>query len=453
MFNLPASPRVAFDQLPPQNIEAEEALLGSLLLDDSTIDLVSEFLLPEDLYRDSYQIICRRIFEIRAAGSAVDGLILIEKLDSTGELAQVGGDDTIRRLLEAPPHSVNAVYYAEIVRQKAIARRLIEAHSQCIRDAYSNNFNADDLVRMSEESVFAVGDARVTTEISDLASGLSEAEALSMRRRHGDVAGVRSGWQELDDMLDGFQPGTLAIVASRPGGGKSAFAHGVLGHSAVSQGITPFLASMEMTRQDVATRMLQAAAFVDSYRLRKPWLLSPDEAERLHHASEALKARTFPIDDNSSRTIGQLAAAARRQKARRKIGLMVVDYLQLIEGDDVRSNRQEQIARASRGLKVLARQLSIPIIALSQINRAVESRQDHNPRLSDLRESGAIEQDADVVILLHRPVMFDENANPMEAHAIVAKNRNGPTGTVRLTFSRQFARFDGLGEDEASGEF
>lgn len=446
MFELGSS-RIRFDELPPQNIESEEGTLGSLLLDDSTIDEVSPFLKPEDFYRDSHQIICRRVFELRAEGSPVDAITLIERLKMNDEFGKVGGDDTIRRLLEAPPHSANAVYYAQIVRQKAISRQLIDTHNQGLRDAYSNLFTADQLVQMAEESIFAIGDSRSTAEVLDLADGIAQADALAALRSHGEVQGVASGWRDVDEVLDGFQPGSLTIVAGRPSMGKTAWVHNLLVNAAVNQRIVPFLVSLETTRLGVASRMKQALAGVDGYKIKKPFHLTPDEVDRLESASACLRHHTFPIDDGGPRTVAQVAAMARRQKARRDIGLIVVDYLQLIDSDDATAGRQEQMAKVSRRLKILAGELKLPIIALSQLNRQVEGREDHRPRMSDLRESGAIEQDADAVLLLHRPDYYDENDQPGVAELIVAKNRDGATGTVKLCFMKRFARFDGISHD------
>jgi replicative DNA helicase len=452
MFNVISPPGpVPFDKLPPQNLEAELCTLGSFLIDNAAIDEVSAFLRPEDFYRDSHQILCRRVFELRDGGSPVDAILLVEHLERRGEMERVGGDDAIRKILEAPPHAANAAFYAQIVRQKAVSRDLIEAMQSSIRDGYSNLYSADQLVHRAEEAVFAIGESRATLDVSDLATGLDQADAAALRRHSGEIEGVASGWRDVDDKLDGFLPGTLTIVAGRPSMGKSAFVHNILDHAAVRQGIVPFLVSLETTRMGVASRMKQARAMVDGYRIKKPWDLSADEVNRLESAAACLRQHSFPIDDGAPRTVSQVAANARRQKVRRGIGLVVIDHIQLLDGDDPRASRQEQMARISRRLKQLSVELNVPVIALSQLNRLVEHRDDHRPRMSDLRESGAIEQDADMVLMLHRPEYYDPNDQPGVAELIVAKNRDGATGVVKMAFAKQHVRFDGISHADEFG--
>jgi replicative DNA helicase len=431
-------------QLPPQNLEAEECTLGGMLLDNSMIDETMSIVRPEDFYRDSHQVVCRRVYELWSKGKPVDAITLIECLKAHDEFDDIGGDSTITRILEAPPHAANTVYYAEIVKQKAISRDVIETAYEMIRSAHSNNFSADELVTKCEEAIFAVSESRTQDDTLDLADGVDECNRSMAQRLEGAFVGIASPWREIDDHLDGFQDGTLTIVAGRPSMGKSAFAHNLLDHVAVNQGVTPFLVSLETNSKGVAARMKQARAQVDSYRIKKPWLLNDDERWRLRAASECLRENTFPIADRSGLTISQVCAAARRQKARRGIGLIVVDYLQLIEGETPGEPRHEAVARISRRLKQLAGDLSVPVVALSQLNRAVEGREDHRPRMADLRESGAIEQDADAILLVHRPEYYNPDDQPGVAEIIIAKNRDGATGTVKLVFLRHYARFDTL---------
>lgn len=428
----------------PHNLEAEMSVIGSMILDNSTIDELACLLSPDDFWRDSHQILYRRIVEIRGAGSPVDALILHDHLERSAELGAVGGHDAIGRILEQTPHAANAVYYGQIVKQRSVARSLLEASQETIADIEANLYTADELAERAENRVYAISDASTTGMTCELSEAVSEAYSLFQRRSDGEVLGVGSGWDDLDALLDGFQPGTLTVIGARPSMGKTAFALNICEHNAIRAGLTPFLVSLEMGRVEVANRLIQSVARIDGFRLKKPYLLKDDDRAQLEEARHNLMACNFPIDDTSSRTIGQVAANARRLKSRRGIGLMVVDYLQLIDGDNARDSRQEQVAKISRRLKSLARELHIPIIALSQINRGVEGREDHRPRMADLRESGAIEQDADIVLLLHRPEYYDANDQPGIAEVIVAKNRNGATDNVKLVFHRQYARFDSL---------
>jgi len=429
-------------RLPPQNIEAEICTLGSMLLDNTKIDEVAALVRPSDFFREAHGSLFRKIVEVHGSGSPVDGLILSEHLARAGDLERIGGDEVIWKLLEDTPHAANAEFYARIVRQKAVARGLIEQSETTVRECYSNLFTADQLVEQAEVRVFAVGEAEATGDTVDVAEAVDEANALIDRRIGGEVTGVSSGLLDLDDALGGFQPGTLTIIAARPSMGKTALALNIADHAAVNCGVVPLFVSLEMGRAELALRMIQSRAEVDGYRLRNAHLLTGEERGRLHLASMALREKSFPIDESPARSVAQIAANARRLKARRGIGLLVVDYLQLVEGQG--ASRQEQVASISRRLKQLSKELDLPVIALSQVNRSAEGREDHRPRMADLRESGAIEQDADVVILLHRPDYYDPDDEPGTAEAIVAKNRNGAVGTVGLVFRRHLARFENL---------
>jgi replicative DNA helicase len=436
---------IPFDAMPPANIEAEQGVIGGMLLDNSTIDDLAAFLSPADFYRDQHGILCQAIYDIRAMGSPVDVLILIEHLDRNGDLTRAGGDEVITKALEETPSGANAVYYGQVVKQRAVSRSLAEAADEIRREAYSNMYTATELAERAENRVYAISDVAATGTTIELSEAVEGAMQALQRRAGGEIVGVPSGWTDLDDMLDGFQPGSLTVVGARPSAGKTAFALGICTHNALKPSpVTPFLVSLEMGRQEIALRLIQSLACVDSYRLKKPWLLDDDERERVEWARQTFLARSFPVDDTSARTVVQIAANARRQRARRGVGVIVVDYLQLVDPENSKENRQEQVAKVSRRLKVLARELSVPVIALSQINRQVESREDHRPRMADLRESGAIEQDADVVLMLHRPEVYDAADKPGVAEVIIAKNRNGATGTIELAFSGVYSKFDNL---------
>ena len=427
------------DRLPPQNIEAEECVLGSMLLDNACIDDVAALIRPEDFFRDSHQTFCAAILAIHGSGSPVDAIILEEWLLGHGRLSGVGGDRAIAEILAAPPHAANAVYYAQVVQQKAVARSLIEHSHATLRESYSNTYSSRELIEQAESRVFAIGESRCSGDVSELHAAIDSVNGLIDRRARGEYTGVTSGFDDLDDMTGGFHPGTLTIVGGRPSMGKTAFVLNILDHAAVDSGVVPAMFSLEMGQVDLGMRMLQSRAEVDGYRLKNAHLLTDAERAKLRVASLSLQQNSFPIDDNSSRTIAQIKSVARRLKARRGIGLVTIDYLQLVDGDG--KNRQEQVASISRGMKQLAKELNLPVIALSQINRQVEGREDRRPRMADLRESGAIEQDADVVILLHRPEYYDPDDEPGVAEAIVAKNRNGGVGAIKFCFRKQFAKF------------
>jgi replicative DNA helicase len=433
---------IPFSRMPPMNVEAELCVLGSMLLDNSTIDEVSPFLAPENFYRDEHVLLCRAIFALRSSGLPVDALILLDYLRREAVPFE---EQTIRDALQAPPHSVNAVYYGQIVKQLATARSLIEASDETIRESYSGLLTADELTERAESRVYAISDASTAGMTTELSEALDEASEALKRRHGGEVIGVASGWSDLDEIICGFQPGTLTIIGGRPSMGKTAAILNICEFNATSGvGERPYFVSLEMGRLEVANRLIQSLGRVDGYKIKNPHKLDRDEWSRLASARDRLRDCSFPIDDTSSRTVGQIAANARRQRARRGIGLVVVDYLQLIEGENPRDSRQEQITKITRRLKTLARELQVPVIALSQLNRMVEGREDHRPRMADLRESGAIEQDADVVLLVHRPEYYDPNDQPGIAEIIVAKNRNGQVDTVKLVFHKQFARFDNL---------
>lgn len=428
----------------PSNLEAELCVIGSMLLDNTVIDDLVTFLTPADFWRDTHQVLFRRIAEVRASGSPVDALILMDHLTRCGELGAAGGEESIRKALEETPSAANATYHGQIVKQRSISRSLMVASDETLGDIQSNLYTAEELAERAENRVYAISNASTSGMTSELSEAVSEAYRLFQRRSDGEVLGVSSGWRLLDEVLGGFQPGTLTVVGARPSMGKTALALNLCEHAVLRSGIVPFLVSLEMGRVEVANRLIQSVSRIEGHKLKHPCLLRDDDLGRLEEARHALMACNFPIDDTPSRTVAQVAANARRLRSRRGIGLMVVDYLQLIDGDSARESRQEQVAKISRRLKGIARELQIPVIALSQINRGVEGREDHRPRMADLRESGAIEQDADVVLLLHRPEYYDPNDQPGIAEVIVAKNRNGATETVQLVFHRQFARFDSL---------
>jgi replicative DNA helicase len=434
------------DRLPPQNLGAEQSVLGAILLDNDVLHEVVPILKVEDFYRDNHQILFRIIRELYDQGKPIDLIILAEELERRQEFEKVGGMETLAQVARDVPHAVNARYYAQIVREKAVARELIDAANEILREGYSNTHTADDLLELAERRVFTIAEDQATgetVELRDIVTDAMERIARRSEERH-PVTGVATGYFELDDITGGFQPAQLVILAARPSMGKTALALNICEYAAVELKKAVLFVSLEMGQLELAERLLCARSRIDGHKLRTGKGLGTREMTLLGKGYEELRAAPLFIDDTAARNMLQITANARRLKLRQKLGLVVVDYIQLVDAEEGRESRQEQIAKISRRLKTLARELEVPVIALSQLNRAVENREDRRPRMADLRESGAIEQDADLVLLLHRPEYYDPNDQPGIAELIIAQNRAGATGTVKLTFLKNIMRFENM---------
>jgi replicative DNA helicase len=436
------------DRLPPQNLEAERSVLGSILLDNESLHDIVMFLRAGDFYRDSHQVIYAAIRDLYDAGKAIDAVTLAEELKKRNQFEQVGGHEILTEIVESVPTAANARYYANIVKEKATNRQLIESATEIIRDGYSNQFTSQELLEAAEHKVFAIAEDQVRGETLELKDIVKEAmERIGMRADSGGhaVTGVASGLFDLDEMTGGFHPGQLVILAARPSMGKTALALNVAEHVAINLGTPVLFVSLEMGRLEIGDRLLCARSRVDGHKLRTGMGLSHSEISQLSKAfNELSKEGMMFIDDTPTRNMLQITASSRRIRRRNRVGLILVDYIQLVDSEDSRDSRQEQIAKISRRLKGLARALEVPVVALSQLNRAVESREDKRPRMADLRESGAIEQDADIVLLLHRPDYYEPNDQPGIAVLDVAKNRNGATGSFKLAFIKKITRFENL---------
>jgi replicative DNA helicase len=440
------TPPLLSDRLPPQNLEAEQGVLGSILQDNDVLHEVVPLLTVEDFYRDTHQTLYRAIRDLYDLGKAVDGITLADELTRRDQLQSVGGAEALADIQNSVPHAANARYYAEIVRQKSISRQLIEGANEILREGYSNNFTAEQLLESAERRIFQIAEDQTkgeTVELSQVVQNAMQRIIDRSEHRH-PVTGVASGFIDLDDMIGGFQPNQLVIVAARPSMGKTAFALNVCDHAAVESKTPVLFVSLEMGQFELAERLLCARSRVDGHKLRTGQNMGFREMNQLASALNQLRGAPMFIDETPARNMLQVTANARRLKLRAALGLIVVDYIQLVDTEDTRDSRQEQIAKISRRLKTLARELQVPVIALSQLNRAVENREDRRPRMADLRESGAIEQDADIVLLLHRPDYYDANDQPGICEVIVAKNRNGATGSVKLTFLKNYTRFENL---------
>ena len=435
------------DRLPPQNIEAEVGVLGSVLLDNDALHEVIPILKVEDFYRDSHQVIYRSIRELYDLGKAVDAITLIEDLTRKGGLASIGGHEAIHQILNDVPHAANAKYYAQIVRQKAISRELIEGANQILRDGYSNSFTADELLESAERKIFAIAEdqaAGETVELKDVIVAAMDRITARSEDRHA-VTGLGTGFHDLDEITGGFHGSQLIILAARPSMGKTAIAMNICEHVICDLKRAVLFVSLEMGELELAERLLSSRSRVDSHKLRTGKGLGHQDMIQLGRGYNELQtAAPLLIDDTPARNMLQITANARRLKLRQDIGLIVVDYIQLIDSEESRDSRQEQISKISRRLKTLAREMQIPVVALSQLNRGVETREDKRPRMSDLRESGAIEQDADLILMLHRPEYYDPNDQPGLAELIITKNRAGATDTVKLTFLKNLTRFENM---------
>jgi len=441
------------ERVPPQSIEAEQGVIGSVLLDNEVLHDVVPMLRPEHFYRDAHRKIYQVIRELYDRGNeAIDSLILREQLKMRGFLEDVGGTAYLAEVLETVPHAANAEYYARIVRDKAVLRDLIHASTEVLRGAYDDQQAPDDLLAESERNLFRILEQREggeSIEVSDILKETFDRISDRLARGKGMISGLATGLIELDNLTSGFQDSELLILAARPSMGKTALALNIAAHAALEENAATLIVSLEQSRLELAERLLCARARVDGHKLRNGYLSDPDRRKLVDVCNDVSNCPLF-IDDAPGRNMIQIAAMARRLKRRSELRLVVIDYLQLIEADSSRDPRQEQIAAITRRLKHLARELKVPVLALAQLNRSVEMREGHRPRLADLRESGAIEQDADVVMFLHRDDQYDPEMNQGEADLIVAKQRNGPTGSVRMTFLKNFMKFENYANVDSS---
>ena len=439
-----AATKSGFDRLPPQNLEAERGVLGSVLLINDVLDEVTEVITPEHFYTDAHRKIfsaIRRLYDNNV--HAIDPLTLAEELDKHSELADIGGTAYLEQVLEAVPHAGNTRYYAGIVREKWVQRQLIFACNEILTECYDGSNDPDDVLSSAEQRIFRIlddqGDPRKIL-IKDIL--LDAFDRINERMENDEViSGIPTGFTDLDQKLNGLQPSELVILAARPSMGKTALVCNIAEGVAMGnedKGVLLF--SLEQSNLELAERLLCIRSQVNSHRLRAG-TLDDDERKLLVHASTELSEAPLFLDDHPGRTIAQITAVARRLQRRNGVAVVIIDYLQLIEPEDKSAPREQQIALITRRLKALAKELSVPVIALAQLNRGVEHREDKKPRLSDLRESGAIEQDADVVMFLHRAEHYNAEDRPGEADVIIAKNRNGPTDTVNLTWIKESMRF------------
>jgi replicative DNA helicase len=441
------APVASHATVPPQNLEAEESVLGAMMISPGAIGAVSEILDASDFYRESHAKVYRAALALYAKGEPVDAITLTDMLEERSELEDVGGRVRLHELAALVPASANAAHYARIVRETATLRGLIRAGGEISRLGWDRPGEAGDLVDQAESIIFDLSQQRVTGEFTHIDQLLKESfERITQLYEAGvDVTGTPSGYRDIDRLTSGFQPGNLIIIAARPSMGKSALALCMAANLAVRQGIPVGMFTLEMSKSEVTQRLMCSEAKVESQRLRTG-KLAPDDWPRLTAACDKLAKAPIYVDDTGSINMMEIRSKARRLKSRHPdLGLIVVDYLQLMSSAGNSENRVQEVSQISRSLKILARDLEVPIIALSQLSRAVEQRTDKRPILSDLRESGSIEQDADLVAFIYRDEYYnDESDQQGLAEVILAKHRNGPTDSVKLSFLKRYAKFADL---------
>jgi replicative DNA helicase len=447
-------------RVPPQNLDAERSLLGGVLLDNQALDDVLAIVKAEDFYRETH----RRIFEsmqaLAARSEPIDRITVKNELTQQGVFAAVGGDDFIDLLDKLVPSASNLAYYAQIVRDKAIQRRLIEAAHAIAAAGYEQQGAVGEFVDEAERKIFAITEEKAQTAFTPVKEVVKTAFKLiqQLYERQEVITGFATGFADLDNLTSGFQPGDLVVLAARPSMGKTAFCLNIATHvgcrakfNGKKCGVAIF--SLEMPKEQLVMRMLASEARVDSQRLRTGRLIESDWG-KLAHAAGVLADANIHIDDSPALSALELRAKSRRLASKfsasdAPLGLIVIDYLQLMRGNERIDSREQQISEISRSLKGLAKELKVPVLALSQLNRSLEKRPDKRPQLSDLRESGAIEQDADTICFIYREEVYEKEKQEVKgvAEIIVGKQRNGPIGTTTVAFLHEFTRFENLARD------
>ena len=430
----------------PHNLEAERSVLGAILIHNDAFNVAAEVIDSGDFFRDAHRRVFDKMVDLNERNQVIDLVTLKDELGRSGDLDEVGGAAYIAALADGVPRSTNVEHYARIVKEKATLRNLIHSAGKILATAYRAEEDPDVLLDQAEQEIFSIAEGRIHTgfvPLSDLVQG-SFTTIEQLQEHKGLLTGVPSGFVDIDNLTSGFQSSDLVIVAARPSMGKTSFVLNVAQHVGTKTGGTVGFFSLEMSKEQLFLRMLTAEAEVDSHRFRGGFLSERDYGQLSSALGRLAEARVF-IDDSAGIGVLEMRAKARRLKAEHGLDLLVVDYLQLMQGRGRFENRTQELATISRALKGLAKELGVPVVALSQLSRAPESRSDRRPQLSDLRESGALEQDADVVMFIFREEQYDptpENENL--ADVIIGKQRNGPTGTVKLAFLKQYTRFANL---------
>lgn len=435
------------DRTPPSNIEAEQAVLGAIFLEPNSIVTASEALTPEDFYRAAHQRIYSVMLDLAERGDPVDVITLTAELRDRKQLDEVGGLSYLTELANSTPTAANIEYYSHIVEEKSLLRRLIRTATQIVSDGYQREDEVEAILDDAEKTILEVAQKKRTSAFQSIKDILVETydNIEILNNRQGDVTGIPTGFLELDRMTAGFQRNDLIIVAARPSVGKTAFALNIAQNVAIKTDENVAIFSLEMGAQQLVMRMLCAEGNIDAQRLRTGRLEEADW-QKLTMAMGSLSNAGIYIDDTPGIRVNEIRAKCRRLQQERGLGMILIDYLQLIQGNSSRGeNRQQEVSEISRTLKSIARELNVPVIALSQLSRGVESRQDKRPMMSDIRESGSIEQDADIVAFLYRDDYYDKESEKQNIiEIIIAKQRNGPVGTVELAFVKEYNKFVNL---------
>ena len=429
------------ERTPPQDLIAEQSVLGGMLLSKDAISDVVEILRDRDFYRPAHELIFDAILDLYGRGEPADAITVAAELTKRGDIARAGGAPYLHTLINAVPTAANASFYAKIVRERAIARRLVEAGTKIVQLGYSTEGEIDDVVDQAQAEVYQVTERRASEDYVQLNTLLEETFDEMERISKGvGPEGVLSGFRDLDKLTNGFHPSNMIVIAARPAVGKSTLALDIVRNAAIHEKKTAVIFSLEMSRSEITMRMLSAEARVALNSIRSGALTDDEWARLARRMGEISDAPLF-IDDSANLSMMEIRAKARRLKQRHDLKLIVIDYLQLMSSGKKVENRQQEVSEFSRHLKLMAKELDIPVIAISQLNRSPEQRADKKPMLSDLRESGAIEQDADMVILLHREDLYDKQNRSGEADLFVVKHRNGPTRDLIVSAQLHFSRF------------
>ncbi len=439
-------------RLPPQNLEAEQSILGGILLDNHALNSVLEVLTHKDFYSEAHRKIFAAIVALSDRNEPCDLITLSSILKDKKQLDSVGGAAYLASLVDNVPSAANIAHYAKIVKEKAILRHLISTATEILTNSYNTGAEVDDVLDKAEHAIFEISENKIRPAFFPIKSIIKDSfktiEKLYERKEL--ITGVPTGFEKIDDLTSGLQKADLIIVAGRPSMGKTAFALNIAQNAATETGIPVAIFSLEMSKEQLALRMLSSEARVDSQRLRKGFLGETDWPKLTTAAGRLSEAPLF-IDDTPAITVLEMKAKARRLKAESDLGLIILDYLQLMRSGSFKESREQEISEISRSLKALAKELSVPIVALSQLNRKVEDRTNRRPQMADLRESGAIEQDADVIAFIYRDEVYNKSEDNPEkgiAEVIIGKQRNGPTGTVKLAFLEKFTCFENLARAE-----
>jgi replicative DNA helicase len=439
-------------KLPPQNLEAEQSVLGGILIENEAINRVMEILDPDDFYRDAHRKIFNALINLSERDEPADLITLTNELRKIDQLDSIGGASYLASLIDSVPTAANIEYYAKIVKEKSILRKLIQTSTEIITQSYEDRGDVEVFLDEAERAIFDISEKRVRPSFFSIRDVVKESfktiERLFQKKEL--VTGVPSGFKELDRMTAGFQPSDLIIIAGRPSMGKTAFCLNVAQYAAVENKIPVAVFSLEMSKEQLVIRMLCSEAHVEGTRLRTGFLNESDWP-KLTIAAGNLSEAPIYIDDSAALSVLELRAKARRLKSERGLGMLIIDYLQLMKGRARVESRQQEISEISRSLKALAKELNIPVIAVSQLSRKTEERTGNRPQLSDLRESGAIEQDADLILFIYRDEVYnraEDNPNRGKAEVIIGKQRNGPIGKIEMAFLDKFTTFKELYKGE-----